>query len=450
MFTFHAAVPSAPLTFSRHAHAIRNDPTCTSLSYSTNFNDENDGAGIRLKKKRKRTNNDAAGAGPIRKKRRLRLTLITSRLSQPFAVPTTHIADRGRSRIAAWAKQQKKALWGRALLRKAAVLNRATLRSVELRAGQSPNIVPAELEMLLRRKGIEMARLARLRGSLATVNSTRPVDFPLPHSEQQQQEPARLFSGEVPRATTAATAAVATAVARRVVESPNFRYNCYAPSPPSPLRQSNSESMGTNEEDKHHKTHENQEETEVPKREEEKEEGKEEENDSAYFDSLIFGLATTAVAAADSPALSNNSVFVSDYDRLDDLNGGSNDDGFASSVLSSPGRASSPSTATVATALTALTDEDETTASLDLGRCSSNSPASMLFFDQLAEIMPDGNDVAAPAAVLHPPLLPLEQPEPKNVSKRPPRPKGWNPNFASAPPLAAAVSELSEKSEKVE
>ncbi|KAF4539910.1 uncharacterized protein LTHEOB_9722 [Lasiodiplodia theobromae] len=384
MFTFHAAVPSAPLTFSRHAHAIRNDPTCTSLSYSTSLNDENDGAGIRLKKKRKRTNNDAASAGPIRKKRRLRLTLITSRLSQPFAVPTTHIADRGRSRIAAWAKQQKKALWGRALLRKAAVLNRATLRSIELRAGQSPNIVPAELEMLLRRKGIEMAR-----------------------------------------------------------------YNCYAPSPPSPLRQSNSESMGNEEEDKRHQAHENQEETEVSKREEEKEEGKEEENDSAYFDSLIFGLATTAVAAADSPALSNNSVFVSDYDRLDDLNGGSNDDGFASSVLSSPGRASSPSTATVATALTTLTDEDEAAASLDAGRCLSNSPASMLFFDQLAEIMPDGNDVAAPAAILHPPLLPLEQPEPKNVSKRPPRPKGWNPNFASAPPLAAAVSELSEKSEKV-
>ncbi|KAF9629475.1 hypothetical protein BFW01_g10678 [Lasiodiplodia theobromae] len=347
MFTFHAAVPSAPLTFSRHAHAIRNDPTCTSLSYSTSLNDENDGAGIRLKKKRKRTNNDAASAGPIRKKRRLRLTLITSRLSQPFAVPTTHIADRGRSRIAAWAKQQKKALWGRALLRKAAVLNRATLRSIELRAGQSPNIVPAELEMLLRRKGIEMASL--------------------------------ILNQWAPKRKTSVIKRM------RTKKKPN----------------------------------------------------------------LIFGLATTAVAAADSPALSNNSVFVSDYDRLDDLNGGSNDDGFASSVLSSPGRASSPSTATVATALTTLTDEDEAAASLDAGRCLSNSPASMLFFDQLAEIMPDGNDVAAPAAILHPPLLPLEQPEPKNVSKRPPRPKGWNPNFASAPPLAAAVSELSEKSEKV-
>ncbi|KAI9678643.1 MAG: hypothetical protein M1817_005700 [Caeruleum heppii] len=56
-----------------------------------------------------------------KKKRRLRLLLITSRLSRPFSSPPTHIVDRGTSKIAVWAKQ--KAL-GRNLLRKQAIMNR--------------------------------------------------------------------------------------------------------------------------------------------------------------------------------------------------------------------------------------------------------------------------------------------------------------------------------------
>ncbi|KAL1646073.1 hypothetical protein SLS58_003493 [Diplodia intermedia] len=378
-FTFYAAAPSAPLNFSHHAHATRNDTSFCPLLSSTDAHDDNDGAGIRLKKKRKRTDNDAGTAGPIRKKRRLRLTLITSRLSQPFAVPTTHIADRGRSRIAAWAKQQKKAPWGRALLRKAATLNRATRRSVEQRAGQSPNMIPAELEMLLRRKGVEMARLAWLRGSLATSNYD---------SEG---------TGEG-------------------VERDGLRWS-----------EDDAEQLkGKVEKEK----------------KEEKGEGEEEENESAYFDSLIFGIAASAVVAADSPALSNTSVFVSDYDRLDDLAGDSNTDGFASSVLSSPARASSPSATTVATALTALTDEDDAATGPTADRYSSGSPSSMLFFDQLLETIPsDGED-----AIVPPPLLPLEQTQP-SVSKRPPRPKGWNPNFASAPPPPPSSSKPLESSE---
>ncbi|KAL1615892.1 hypothetical protein SLS54_008726 [Diplodia seriata] len=441
-FTFYAAAPSAPLNFSHHAHATRNDTSICPLLSSTDAHDDNDGAGIRLKKKRKRTDNDAGTAGPIRKKRRLRLTLITSRLSQPFAVPTTHIADRGRSRIAAWAKQQKKAPWGRALLRKAATLNRATRRSVEQRAGQSPNMIPAELEMLLRRKGVEMARLAWLRGSLATVNSTRPVDFPLQYAHQQQ--PTSSLGGTA--AHTSTTTSTAMATANRVVESPNFRYNCYAPSPPSPLRQSNYDSEGTGEEVEQDGVRWSEDDAEQPKgkveeeKKEEKGQREGEENESAYFDSLIFGIAATAVVAADSPALSNTSVFVSDYDRLDDLAGDS-------SVLSSPARASSPSATTVATALTALTDEDDAATGLTADRYSSGSPSSMLFFDQLLETIPsDGEDAIVPPPVLQPPLLPLEQTQP-SVSKRPPRPKGWNPNFASAPPPPPSSSEPLESSE---
>ncbi|OJD31230.1 uncharacterized protein BKCO1_510003 [Diplodia corticola] len=453
-FTFYAAVPSAPLNFSRHAHTTSCDTSPCHFHSSNCPNDDNDGAGIRLKKKRKRTDNDAASAGPIRKKRRLRLTLITSRLSQPFAVPATHIAGRGPSRIAAWAKQQKKAPWGRALLRKAATLNRATRRSVEQRVGQSPNIIPAELDMLLRRKGVEMARLARLRGSLATVNSTRPVDFPLPYThQQQQQQHASSFGGTVTPVAAAATMTT-RAAAKRVVESPNFRYNYYAPSPPSPLRRSSHDNEFAGEEndrDEADRSEDRAEHLHGKLEVEEEKKVEKEENESAYFDSLIFGIAATAVLAADSPALSNTSVFVSDYDRLDDLagggGGGSNGDGFPSSPvlsLSSPTHSASSSSAnTAATASTALTDDDDAAVTCPpTADYSPGSPYSMLFFDQLAETIPaEGDDAVAPPAVLQPPLLPLEQPPP-SLLKRPPRPKGWNPNFASASPYSQSDSEF--------
>lgn len=61
------------------------------------------------------------GEGSCRKKRRLRLVLITSRLSRPFSSPSSHIVDRGLSKIAVWAKQKS---LGRNLLRKAAIMNR--------------------------------------------------------------------------------------------------------------------------------------------------------------------------------------------------------------------------------------------------------------------------------------------------------------------------------------
>jgi hypothetical protein len=56
------------------------------------------------------------------KKRRLRLKLITSRLSEPFAVPPTNILERGNCpRVALWAKTRCVA---RSALRKAAILNK--------------------------------------------------------------------------------------------------------------------------------------------------------------------------------------------------------------------------------------------------------------------------------------------------------------------------------------
>ena len=74
------------------------------------------------------TDVDGEGSENIgKKKRRLRLNLITSRLSRPYSSPPTHIISRGTSKIALWAKQ--KAL-GRNLLRKAAIMNSVRQRIV--------------------------------------------------------------------------------------------------------------------------------------------------------------------------------------------------------------------------------------------------------------------------------------------------------------------------------
>lgn len=71
------------------------------------------------------------GEGSCRKKRRLRLIFITSRLSRPFSSPSSHIVDRGISKIAVWAKQKS---LGRNLLRKAAIMNRIKQHAAAVRA----------------------------------------------------------------------------------------------------------------------------------------------------------------------------------------------------------------------------------------------------------------------------------------------------------------------------
>lgn len=55
-----------------------------------------------------------------KKKRRLRLNLITSRLSRPFSYPATNIADRGPSAIRLWARKRARE---KNELRKAAIMN---------------------------------------------------------------------------------------------------------------------------------------------------------------------------------------------------------------------------------------------------------------------------------------------------------------------------------------
>ncbi|KAF2111517.1 hypothetical protein BDV96DRAFT_461720, partial [Lophiotrema nucula] len=143
-----------------------------------------------------------------KKKRRLRLFLITSRLSPEFSSPATNIVDRGSSKIAVWAKQ--KAL-GRNLLRKAAILNLIrwrTYRAKDMDDGQGRVFIEQEKEQ----KQLELAKLTFTYGSHDT--RTRPDEAPTyrsPNDAYSSYTPPR---AQIPRRS-------------------------YMPLPPSPLGLSN-------------------------------------------------------------------------------------------------------------------------------------------------------------------------------------------------------------------
>lgn len=115
--------------------------------------------------KRRRALSDVDGdRNEGRKKRRLRLHLITSRLSRPFSQPATNIVNRGISKIAILGRQKAP---GRHVLRKAAIMNR-----VRIRLDAAKDLVRLEQE--------------RSRETLALreiiVQKPRCHDFPLPPS----------------------------------------------------------------------------------------------------------------------------------------------------------------------------------------------------------------------------------------------------------------------------
>ncbi|KAF2659676.1 hypothetical protein K491DRAFT_712456 [Lophiostoma macrostomum CBS 122681] len=146
-FTFHASPkPDMVLTFSPRPSPPRARKRC-----------------------RAATDIDGEISCVYKKKRRLRLFLITSRLSPQYSFPATNIVDRGSSKIAVWAKQ--KAL-GRNILRKAAILNSVRRRAMYARdaeGGFGRSFVEQEREQ----KQLELARLAFAYGSHDT--HTRPV-----------------------------------------------------------------------------------------------------------------------------------------------------------------------------------------------------------------------------------------------------------------------------------
>jgi len=71
------------------------------------------------------------GTSGGKKKRRLRLNLVTSRLSRPFSVPASNIINRGISKIAIWAKSLRS---DQNELRKAAIINRIRINLVAAKA----------------------------------------------------------------------------------------------------------------------------------------------------------------------------------------------------------------------------------------------------------------------------------------------------------------------------
>ncbi|TVY86243.1 hypothetical protein LAWI1_G007473 [Lachnellula willkommii] len=82
--------------------------------------------------KRRRALSDVDGGGNEgRKKRRLRLHLITSRLSRPYSQPATNIVNRSGSKVVVLGAQNK--ALGRSELRKAAIMNRVRMRIDEAR-----------------------------------------------------------------------------------------------------------------------------------------------------------------------------------------------------------------------------------------------------------------------------------------------------------------------------
>ncbi len=147
-FTFTAdPTPAHRLCFSPTStpHATKSMPHCR-----------------RVKRSRPLADVDGEGSENVgKKKRRLRLNLVTSRLSRPFSAPPTHIISRGTSKIALWAKQ--KAL-GRNLLRKAAIMNSFRQRLVAAKENEQ--------------RRMELARQSFLYGELSAANLGMLADGP--------------------------------------------------------------------------------------------------------------------------------------------------------------------------------------------------------------------------------------------------------------------------------
>jgi len=117
--------------------------------------------------KRRRALSDVDGEGKEgRKKRRLRLHLVTSRLSLPFSEPASNIANRGLCKIPVWGAKNK--AHGKSVLRKAAIMNRVRRR------------MDAAKDFMR----LEQERRSRERLSLREIVLQKPrcFDFPLPPS----------------------------------------------------------------------------------------------------------------------------------------------------------------------------------------------------------------------------------------------------------------------------
>lgn len=112
-----------------------------------------------------------------KKKRRLRLDLITSRLSRPYATPSTHIVSRGASKIAIWARQKA---FERTSLRKAAIMNRIRIKREAVREAE--------------RKRLELGRRLYLYSTPDLIDHDIVTDGYRPPKPSPTQKPHRQYT----------------------------------------------------------------------------------------------------------------------------------------------------------------------------------------------------------------------------------------------------------------
>ncbi|KAK7192257.1 hypothetical protein DPSP01_012695 [Paraphaeosphaeria sporulosa] len=194
-----------------------------------------------------------------KKKRRLRLFLITSRLSPQFSHPATNIVDRGSSKIAVWAKQRA---LGRNILRKAAILNRIRRQSIcalETAGGLGRVFVEQEKEQ----EQLQLARLTLLYGS--HDSATQPIrkeDLGLPEVIETRTGEQIRSGGSSPASSTGSSSPPLDACDindASEYRSPNDAYAyssifskpprpAHLPLPPSPLGLSNYDALDLEDE----------------------------------------------------------------------------------------------------------------------------------------------------------------------------------------------------------
>ncbi|KFX93076.1 hypothetical protein O988_06997 [Pseudogymnoascus sp. VKM F-3808] len=116
---------------------------------------------------------------PTKKKRRLRLGLVTSRLSRPYSSPASNIADRGVARVgsATWPVPRRPE---KNELRKAAIMNRVRQRLSALKAAQAKQSPPASAPQ--KRTHSQLVSALALRDIVAPMARTYEVPSPLPPS----------------------------------------------------------------------------------------------------------------------------------------------------------------------------------------------------------------------------------------------------------------------------
>lgn len=116
---------------------------------------------------------------PTKKKRRLRLGLVTSRLSRPYSSPASNIADRGVARVgsASWPVPRRPE---KNELRKAAIMNRVRQRLSVLKAAQAKPPPPASVPQ--KRTHSQLVSALALRDIVAPMARTYEVPSHLPPS----------------------------------------------------------------------------------------------------------------------------------------------------------------------------------------------------------------------------------------------------------------------------